>query len=78
MKHTSRTGWDRLNKMSDDEIDYSDIPPLTDEFFARATFVLPNSVELDPDVLAWFKRQGRDYPLQINQVLRQYIELQEQ
>jgi len=63
--------------MTDEEIDYSDIPPLTDEFFARAKLVLPNAVELDPDVLAWFRHKGRDYPARINQVLREYIELQE-
>jgi uncharacterized protein (DUF4415 family) len=63
--------------MTDQEIDYSDIPPLTDSFFARAKLVLPNAVELDPDVLAWFKHQGRDYPTRINQVLREYIALQE-
>lgn len=31
-KRTSRTDWDRLAKMTDEEIDYSDIPPLTDAF----------------------------------------------
>ena len=76
-QRTSRTDWDRLTKMTDDEIDYSDIPPLTDEFFARARLVLPHAVELDPDILAWFQRQGADYPVRINQVLRHYIELQE-
>ena len=65
------------SKMTDDEIDYSDIPPLTDEFFARARLVLPHALELDPDVLAWFQRQGADYPARINQVLRHYIERQE-
>lgn len=72
----SQTDWDRLAKMTDEEIDYSDIPPLSDSFFERATLMLPNAVELDPDVLAWFKRQGRDYPVRINQVLREYIALQ--
>ncbi len=51
MQRTSRTDWDRLNQMADEEIDYADIPPLTDEFFARARLVLPNAVELDPDGL---------------------------
>ena len=77
MQRTSRTDWDRLNQMADEEIDYADIPPLTDEFFARARLVLPNAVELDPDVLEWFKKRGHDYPARINQVLREYIELQE-
>jgi len=76
-KRTSRTDWDRLAKMTDDEINYSDIPPLTEEFFARARLVLPNAVELDPDTLAWFKQQGQDYSARINQVLREYIALQE-
>lgn len=29
-----RTDWDRIDRMTDDEIDTSDIPPLDDEFFA--------------------------------------------
>ena len=77
MKRTSRTDWGRLNEMADEEIDYSEIPPLTDEFFARAKLILPNSVEIDPDVLAWFRQSGRDYPTRINQILREYIELQD-
>ena len=78
MKRTSRTDWDRLAQMTDEEIDYSDIPPLTEAFFDRAKLLLPYAVELDPDVLAWFKDQGRDYPERINQVLREYIALHDQ
>lgn len=75
MKRTSRTDWDRLANMADDEIDYSDIPPLPEAFFERAKLTLPNAVELDPDVLTWFKNQGRDYPERINQILREYMAL---
>jgi uncharacterized protein (DUF4415 family) len=64
--------------MTDEEIDYSDIPPLTEAFFERAQLWLPNAIELDPDVLAWFKNQGRDYPERINQAVREYIALHEQ
>jgi uncharacterized protein (DUF4415 family) len=77
MKPTSRTDWDRLAKMTDEKIDYSDIPPLTDAFFARAKLVLPNAVELDPDILAWFKQRGQNYPTRVNQILREYIALHE-
>ena len=77
LKHTSRTDWDRLDEMTDDDIDYSDIPPLNDEFFARARLVIPNAVAVDPDVLAWFKRLGPDYPERINRILREYIGQQE-
>ncbi len=49
--------------MSDEDIDYSDIPPLTDKFFERATLRVPaaqakNLIQLDPDVMAWFQAQG--------------------
>ncbi|MEI6331884.1 MAG: BrnA antitoxin family protein [Pseudanabaena sp.] len=75
---TSRTNWVALEAMSDD-IDYSDIPPLTDEFFERATLRIPvdqaqNLVQLDPDVKQWFQNQGEQYKSLINSVLRQYIE----
>ncbi|MBV9491762.1 MAG: hypothetical protein JO069_18875 [Verrucomicrobia bacterium] len=31
---------ERLDRMTDDDLDYSDIPPLDDEFFAKAKQVL--------------------------------------
>jgi len=38
LKNTSRTNWEALESMSDEDIDYSDIPPLTDEFFDITSF----------------------------------------
>jgi uncharacterized protein (DUF4415 family) len=75
----SRTNWSALEAMSDDDIDYSDIPLLTDEFFERAALRIPvdqaqNLVQLDPDVKQWFQNQGDQYKTLINRVLRQYIE----
>ncbi|WP_310416478.1 BrnA antitoxin family protein [Chamaesiphon sp. OTE_8_metabat_110] len=65
--------------MSDDTIDYSDIPPLTDEFFDRAMLRIPasqaqNLVHLDPDVMKWFQSQGVQPTEMINAVLRRHIE----
>jgi len=37
----SNTDWARLDAMTDDEIDTSDISPLTAEFFARAVLRMP-------------------------------------
>ncbi len=34
---TPRTDWARVDALKDDEIDTSDAPALTDEFFQRAT-----------------------------------------
>ena len=78
----AKSDWDRLNRMSDDEIDYSDIPPLGEKFFERAHPYLPRRqhadyVELEHDVAAWFQQRGDNYPHLINIVLRKYIEIQQ-
>lgn len=58
-------------------IDFSDIPPLTDAFFANAQrnpFYRPIkaqvTVRLDADVLAWLKTGGRGYQTKLNAILR--------
>ncbi len=43
LKKQSETDWDRIDRMTDEDIDMSDIPPLDDEFFAKARLVLPRS-----------------------------------
>ena len=73
IKRTSRTDWERLDRMTDEQIDYSDIPPLDETLFGRAKLVLPAAIMLDPNVLAWFREHDRNYAERINQVLRQYI-----
>jgi uncharacterized protein (DUF4415 family) len=62
-------------------IDYSDIPPLGDEFFTKATTAWPPTkkqltIRLDADVLAWIKGQGRGYQTRINRILRVAMESQ--
>ena len=79
LNSTSRTNWAALESRSEENIDYSDIPPLTDGFFERATLHIPANqaqdlVQLDPDVKQWFQAQGEQYKTLINNVLRQYIE----
>ncbi len=71
----------KLDRMKDEDIDYSDIPELDAEFFATARVVVPPgkkqvTVRLDRDVLAWLKAQGRGYQTRINAVLRAYYEAQ--
>lgn len=60
-------------------IDYSDIPPLGDEFFAKARTPWPPAkkqltVRLDADVLDWLKAQGKGYQTRINRILRAAME----
>jgi hypothetical protein len=39
--NTSRTNWAALEAMNDEGIDYSDIPPLAEDFFEKATLRIP-------------------------------------
>jgi hypothetical protein len=43
LKKKSETDWARVDRMTDDEIDTSDSPPLDDAFFERAIRVLPRT-----------------------------------
>ena len=66
-----------LAKMPDDKINYDDIPPITEEQFARS---VPNpyrrknkvsvTMRVDADVLDWLKRGGRGYQTCANSILR--------
>lgn len=77
MQNTSKTDWERLAQMPDEDIDTSDIPELDDNFFQRADIRLPTkqpvTLRVDSDVLAWFKSKGRGYQTRINKLLRQYM-----
>ena len=60
-------------------IDYSDIPPLGDEFFRKATEAWPPAkqqltIRLDADVLNWLRANGRGYQTRINHILRAAME----
>jgi len=78
-KKPSKTDWEGLAAMSDDEIDYSDIPPLPDTFFERAKVWRPQpkvtvSVEVDADILEWFKAENDNWEAQMQTALRLYVE----
>jgi uncharacterized protein (DUF4415 family) len=67
----------RLSELPDDQIDFSDIPELTDEDWAnmvRGRFYRPVKQQItarvDADVLAWLKSQGKGYQSRINAILR--------
>ena len=78
MNKRSETDWKRIDAMTDEEIDTSDIPPLDDKFFARATVRMPKRVSVtmrvDADLMEWFVAQGEEYESLINSALRRYVE----
>ncbi|MBK9053849.1 MAG: BrnA antitoxin family protein [Chloroflexi bacterium] len=78
-KNSSRTDWERVDAMTDEEIDYSDIPPLDDAFFTHARLRLPHkkeriTLQLDDDVVAWFKAQDDEWQRRMQAALRLYVE----
>ncbi len=79
MKNTSKTDWDRIDAMGDEDIDTSDIPPLSEEFFAKAQLRRPTlpvkvSVQIDSETFAWFEAQGESAEQQMSAALRIYAE----
>ena len=79
----SLTDWQRLETMEDEDIDFSDCPEITPAQFAKATvhrrtksIQTKESVMLniDADVIEWFKYQGESYQNQINALLRDYMQ----
>lgn len=73
----SQTNWEHLDALTDDEIDTSDIPPLTDKFFSGAKWRVPQpsvkvTVEVEADVAEWFKAQGNDSDRYLTAALRIY------
>ena len=77
-RRRSRTNWKRVDNLGDRRIDYSDVPELGSDFFAKA-IRWPGkkkqiTLRLDPDVLAFFRKGGRGYQTTINAVLRKYVD----
>ncbi|MGC4192870.1 MAG: BrnA antitoxin family protein [Thermomicrobiales bacterium] len=73
-----------IDALTDDEIDFSDIPPLTNEQLAQAVrnpYMQPGAdealVPLDADVIAWFRRRYPKYQTAMNAVLRAYMDAHE-
>ena len=79
LKKPSETDWARIDRMTDEEIDTSDSPPLDDDFFARAEWRMPEkkravTLSVDSEVLKWFEGQGADFQQRVNAALKIYAE----
>lgn len=68
----------RLLDIRDEDIDYSDIAQIPDNFADEAVRGLlyrpvkkSISIRIDADVLIWLKSQGKGYQTRINTILRQ-------
>ena len=83
ISHKSLTDWERVDKLQDNDIDFSDNPEVTPEMFAKAIVrkglkpveqKTQVTLRIDEDVLVWFKKQGKGYQTRINSLLRAYKE----
>ncbi len=79
LKKPSETDWARIDRMTDEEIDTSDSPPLDDDFFSRAEWRMPEkktavTLSVDSEVLKWFEAQGEDFQHRVNAALKIYAE----
>ena len=70
---------EELAALPDDQIDYSDIPELDDDFWENAKIVAPPGKEritfrVDREVLEYFRKDGPGYQTRMNAVLRSFVE----
>lgn len=79
----SETDLKRLHEMKDEDIDFSDIPPVPPEMFARGIVrrgLKPVkrkkqlTLRVDSEVVEWYQKQGPGYQTRINSLLRAYME----
>ena len=77
----SKEDLDRVDAIKDEDIDYSDIPKLTDfsKFhpWEQRQMFKPVKVsitcKLDADIVAWLKQGGKGYQTRLNAILRQVM-----
>ena len=79
MDNISKTNWEKVDALTEEEIDTSDIPPLTEEFVSKSKWWKPITslnvvLQVDPDTLAWFQAQGEDYEKKMATALRIYAQ----
>lgn len=75
----SKERLEEIAAIPDDQIDTSEIPELDADWFAQAEwrdFSQPKkqvTLRLDPDVIEFFKKDGRGYQTRINAALRAFM-----
>jgi uncharacterized protein (DUF4415 family) len=77
--NSSKTDWDKLRALSDEEIDTSDIPEIAYDFFETARLRLPKGkvpvlLTIDEEIAEWFRQQGGDFRMNLSKALRDYAE----
>lgn len=69
----SKQSLERFDAIEESDIDYTDIPELTDELFAKRV-KSRITARFDADMVDWFKAHGDGYQTRMNAVLRAFYE----
>ena len=84
--YKGKTDWERVKNMTEDEIDYSDIPMFTDDLLPSRKVYLNGEllkqfekksvdVPLDFSIVAFFKSMGDDWQERINEALAHVVKM---
>ena len=73
----------QIRAVKDENIDFSDIPELDEQFWNNASLVEPDRTEqitmrVKRSVLDFFRTPGRGYQTRINRVLESYVRAQQE
>lgn len=77
MKKLSKNDLEQLNKVSELDIDYSDIPETNSEFWADAEIKYFNNkvdytLKIDEDLANWLQKLGSSSNDAVNNIIRAY------
>lgn len=80
-KHDKPLTPKQIAAAKDQDIDFSDIPELDDNFWRNAELVEPDRTEqvtlrVKHSVLAYFRASGKGYQSRMNRVLESYVRAQ--
>ena len=73
----------QIRAVKDEDIDFSDIPELDEQFWSNASLVEPDRTEqitmrVKRSVLDFFRAPGKGYQTRINRVLESYVRAQQE
>ncbi len=73
----------QIRAVKDENIDFSDIPELDEQFWSNASLVEPDRTEqitmrIKRSVLDFFRAHGKGYQTRINRVLESYVRAQQE
>ena len=69
-KNISLTDWDRVNKLSDEQIDFSDIPETDEAFWKEAELYMPSKKESLINILKRYNLKHADINIIVRLVER--------